>query len=250
MMEQMNIPCSGASSTVILLTSIKPIMKKLLLADDIPTPRWAPVEGVRPEPGFGPPWILKPLCNDGSTGIYPEQVCCSRDELNRACSVLADGSMKDYFIEHFIEGREFAVSLLGRLDNTDPQVLPPAEIVFVDYPPGKPKIVDYTAKWETGSFEYQHTPTRFLSPQEDGTLFSLLTDTALRCWKALDLDGYARVDMRLDSDGNVMVLEANANPCLSPDAGFVAAAIAGGLGSYREIIERIVACTYPPGGVV
>jgi D-alanine-D-alanine ligase len=119
-------------------------------------------------------------------------------------------------------------------------VLPPAEIDFVDYAPDKPKVVGYRAKWDADSFEYHHTPRRFDFPAEDASLLRQLTAIAKDCWRILGVRGYVRVDFRLDRDGKPWVLEVNANPCLSPDAGFFAAAQRAGLG-FEQVIERILA---------
>ena len=51
-------------------------------------------------------------------------------------------------------------------------------------------------------------------------LLKLLEETACRCWKIFGLRGYARVDFRVDAAHRPWVLEINANPCISPDAGF------------------------------
>ena len=59
------------------------------------------------------------------------------------------------------------------------------------------------------------------------------------CWRAFELRGYARVDFRVDENNKPYVLEVNANPCISPDAGFIAAAEHAGM-SYREVIKRII----------
>jgi D-alanine-D-alanine ligase len=58
---------------------------------------------------------------------------------------------------------------------------------------------------------------------------------ALACWQLFALDGCARVDFRVDGSGMLWVLEVNANPCLSPDAGFAAALAQAGIG-YAEAI--------------
>ena len=50
---------------------------------------------------------------------------------------------------------------------------------------------------------------------------------------------YARVDMRMDGQGQVFVLEVNANPDIGPTAGFAPALAASGIG-YDEFIDRVV----------
>jgi D-alanine-D-alanine ligase len=67
-----------------------------------------------------------------------------------------------------------------------------------------------------------------------------LARIALKCWRAFGLRGWARVDFRVDQAGRPWVLEVNANPCLAPDAGFMAAARAAGLDA-QAVIARILA---------
>jgi D-alanine-D-alanine ligase len=117
-------------------------------------------------------------------------------------------------------------------------VLPIAEMCF-DYPADKPRILGYRAKWDTESFEYQHTQRRFLAADQDVDLQRRLIDIGKKCWSVFGLKGYARIDFRVDSSGQVFVLEMNANPCISDDSGFVAAAIQGGL-TQQQLIQRII----------
>ena len=98
-----------------------------------------------------------------------------------------------------------------------------SEMLFKDYPPGKPKLLDYRAKWVENSFEYDHTERSLDIAPEDRMLTGQLCAIARACWDLFGLRGYARVDFRVDSSGQPFVLEMNANPCLSPDAGFAAA---------------------------
>jgi len=62
---------------------------------------------------------------------------------------------------------------------------------------------------------------------------------ALRCWQCFGLKGYARVDFRVDENGNSFILEINANPCISPDAGFAAALDRAQI-DYSYAVEQIL----------
>jgi D-alanine-D-alanine ligase len=151
-----------------------------------------------------------------------------RDALGGAC-----------LAEAFIDGREFNLALLADLHESAPEVLPPAEIRFDAYPPGKVRVVGYRSKWEEGSFEYNHTPRSFTFPETDAPLLLRLKELALGCWKLFDLRGYARVDFRVDKEGRPWILEVNANPCLSPDAGFLAATRQAGF-TFADVLQRII----------
>jgi D-alanine-D-alanine ligase len=73
----------------------------------------------------------------------------------------------------------------------------------------------------------------------DHSLLENLKNIALQCWHVFNLKGYARVDFRVDEKGNIYVLEINANPCISPDSGFVAAATQAGM-NHMDLIKRII----------
>jgi D-alanine-D-alanine ligase len=75
--------------------------------------------------------------------------------------------------------------------------------------------------------------------REAPALAAKLSELAQACWALFGLTGYARVDFRVDRTGAPQILEVNVNPCLSPDAGFAAAAEVAGL-SYTDMIGRIV----------
>ncbi len=170
-------------------------------------------------------FILKPIEEHASLGMTDDCVgqIADQQELRERLEKQSDLVGGACFAEQYIDGREFNLAVLGTPEG--PIVLPPAEIDFSAFPPGKPHIVGYDAKWASGSFEYENTPRRFpcVPGGADFELGERLVDLARGCWNAFGLRGYARVDFRVDGDENPWILEVNANPCLSPDAGFAAA---------------------------
>jgi D-alanine-D-alanine ligase len=237
--ESLGLRYTGAGSEAMYLTSNKPLTKRLLAAAGIDTPNWveAGPQGL-PTPGFAGPYIVKSVWEHASIGIDDGSVV---DDPRKLAAVARRRQRRhggDWFAEGFIEGREFNLSLLAAADGIE--LLPPAEMLFVDYPVGKRRIVDYAAKWHAGSFEFRNTMRRFEFGDDDRPLLDRLATVAKTCWRLFGLRGYARVDCRVDGDGRPWVLEINVNPCVSPDAGFAAAAARTGLG-LGDIVRRIIA---------
>jgi D-alanine-D-alanine ligase len=60
-----------------------------------------------------------------------------------------------------------------------------------------------------------------------------------RVYRALELSGYARIDLRMDKEGKVYVLEANPNPQIARGEDFAESAKRAGL-TYEALLQRIV----------
>ncbi len=237
LVEALGIPVTGAPSTAFFETTDKLHAKRRLGAAGLPTPRWLEGGDASEFDGRAEPsarFIVKPIYEDASIDLCDASVV---DSPKAARAGLARAA-RPSFAEAYIEGREFNLALLEKPGGVE--LLPAAEISFEAWPAGKPRIVGYAAKWQDDSFESQHTPRRFEFPASDAALLSRLGDLAHRCWRLFGMRGFARVDFRIDPKGEPFVLEVNANPCLSPDAGFRAAAQRAGFSS-RAIVERIVA---------
>ncbi len=238
LLDHLQIPYTGCSTEGLMITGNKVMAKGWLRAHGLATADWWDgVSAVPPYPGPGR-WITKPVSEDASIGMDDSSVVADFSQV--PTRVREQEALRKYrwFAEQFIEGREINVALID--DPGGPEVLPIPEIEFVDYPAGKPRIVGYAAKWQEDSFECRNTVRRFVDPVSEAALCAELGRMALQCWDIFQLRGYARVDFRVDAAGKPWVLEVNANPCISPDAGFAAALEQAGI-SYADGIERIVA---------
>ncbi len=239
-MDQLGIPFTGASTDSLYLTSNKAIAKRVMALAGLPTPEWYSVEGLEgielPHEG---PYIIKSVWEHASIGMAEDSVLRTRDgtAILKAMHGKADRFGGQWFAERFVEGRELNLSLLA--SDGRPDLLPPAEIVFRHYPADKVKMVCYRAKWEETSFEYRHTTRSFDLGAADAALLEELERLARACWDLLNPRAYARVDFRVDGEGRPWILEVNVNPCLSPDAGFAAAAERAGL-SMETVVRRII----------
>ena len=239
LLDFLRLPYTGCRTDAMYLTSNKPLTKKLLHASGIPTPPWITTDGIATGLAPSGTYLMKPSWEDASVGLDDDAIVFMTDQ-NQIITALRNRQAEigcDCFAEAYIEGREFNIALLARDQGV--QILPASEILFQDYPQGKLKILDYRAKWVEDSFEYDNTRRTLDIAPEDAALADRLRDIALRCWNLFDLRGYARVDFRVDKQGNPFVLEINANPCLSLDAGFAAALERASI-KYSEAIADII----------
>lgn len=249
LLETLQIPCTGTPAVPLNLSNDKLRTKQKLQLSGLPTPAWQTAESLvnlTSTQSFKPgQYILKAIGEHASLGlddtavVFAESAAELQSHLQQQVSRLG----KPCFAEQFIAGREFNLSVLANGPLAD--VLPPAEIDFSDFPAGKPRIVGAAAKWDEGTFEFDHTPRKFDFPASDVPLLNELRSLARSCWQVLELAGWARVDFRVDEQNRPWILEVNTNCCLSPDAGFAAAVERAGL-NLTTAIERILAAVLAP----
>jgi D-alanine-D-alanine ligase len=234
LLESLDVPFTGCSAGAIGLSSDKPLAKRLLRGAGIATP--APFGAG----ATGGSWIVKSVWEHASLGLDDDSIV----DAPRVAQTIERRRAEhggEWFAEQFVPGRELNVALLA--ERAGPRVLPVAEIRFDGFPVGKPRIVGYAAKWHTASFEYRHTLRSFAVEPE---LAARVGRIALDCWELFRLDGYARVDFRVDERGAPWVLEVNANPCLSPDAGYAAALAEAGI-EYSAALDGLIAAALARG---
>ncbi len=238
--DTLNIPYTGSKTDAMYKTSNKCLAKELLMANGIPTPACFTQADLRNRDiTLNGEYIIKSVWEHASIGLDDSSIimpASSRellDEMEKRKGSL--GGM--CLAEEYIDGREFNLSMLAGPDG--PEVLSPAEIRFVSYDDKKKKIVGYDAKWAEHTFEYSNTVRSFDFNEDDIPLNNRLKDISLKCWRLFNMGGYCRVDFRVDTANNPFVLEVNANPCISPDAGFMAAAGQSGL-KMEDVLKRII----------
>ncbi len=238
-LEDLDIAYTGNGHTAMVMASSKLLAKKMMLAHNILTPQWLTLSDSFQNKAIKGCWIIKSVWEHGSLGLGRTSVIkeFSADKIEQRINRLRKKYGGTWFVEKFIPGRELNVSMLGTRYGA--KVLPVAEIIFENYSEEVPKIVDYQAKWEDESISARATRRRFITDTADKTLIDQIEDIALKCWDVFELSGYARVDFRIDHESIPFVLEVNTNPCLSPDAGFMAAAGRAGM-SPVQVVNAIV----------
>jgi D-alanine-D-alanine ligase len=232
-LDGLSLPYTGARTSAWLATLSKLATKLKLAASGLPTPEWS-------EDGHGldaaAKVIVKPVFEHGSLGMDVGSVVKGAD----AAQAIKERALRwrtEHFAETYVEGREFNLALIE--GDGAVAVLPIAEMLFEGFALGEPRIVGYDAKWAPDSATYIGTPRLFGLEADEPQLAAKLAELARAAWSCFDLTGYARVDFRVDRDGAPFILEVNVNPCLSPDAGFAAAAAQSGL-IYGAVVGRIV----------
>ena len=228
---------TGSGSHGLLYGQDKAAAKKILEFHGIQTPVFA--RSYRGRLDFSHdlefPVIVKPAREDGSIGIEFSSVVTSIRELMERIDWLHANFDSPVLIEEFVDGREMYVGVIG---NEHPEALPVIELDLSKLPEGTPRIAGAEVKWGKGTRAYRDTKSAIAEDLAEETA-TLLQQTALAVFQALELRDYARIDMRLRPDGRVAVIEANPNPWLASKAEFAMAARKSGR-NYTQLIEEIV----------
>lgn len=222
-LELLKLPYTGSPTQPLMLCRSKPLTKQLLAGSGLPTAPFLVADSVPvPTPPFGWPVIAKPGLEDASVGIDQKSVATSNEELDARTQYLIDAYKGPVLVEKFVRGREFNVAMIATRGKLE--ALPFSEILFVPPPenPGLWPILTFDAKWKPNARDFAATPVK--NPADvDPVLHEKVATAARKAFELVGCRDYARVDFRIDEEGNPYILEVNPNPCISPLAGLAAA---------------------------
>jgi len=237
-LELLRIPYTGCNPRGLMLARDKALSKKLLAYHRIPVPDFFVVprgRTARIPKRMRFPLIVKSLFYEASVGISQASVVESEEQLHKRVQFMHERVGTAAIVEQFIDGRELYVGVLG---NERLRAFPVWEMSFARMPDNRWKIATERVKW-SDQYQKKHGVTTDAAALSDADV-ARISHIATRVYRALDLSGYARVDLRLDANGGIYVLEANPNPNLAYGEDFAESGEKSGL-SYEALLERIVA---------
>jgi D-alanine-D-alanine ligase len=237
-LELLKLSYTGCNPRGLLLARDKSLSKKLLAYHRIHVSEFEVVRIGRPirrSKRLAFPLMVKSLTQEASIGISQASVVDSDDKLKERVAFIHESIGTAAIVEQYIEGRELYVGILG---NQTLQALPVWELFFKNMPEGAKRIATDRVKW---SVKYQKKYGIDSGPAVDlpEAQSEEIQHLCKRAYRALELSGYARIDLRLDDAGNVWVLEANPNPQIARGEDFAESAQKLGI-TYEAVLQRII----------
>jgi len=210
-LEMMQVRYTGCNPRGLLLARDKALSKKLLSFHHINVPDFIVFpkgRAIRKNKHRHYPMIIKSLMEEGSVGIAQASRVENDAQLRERVELIQEKTQGDAIAEQYIDGRELYVTVLG---NTKLTVLPFRELTFSDIENGIQRMATYKVKWDHNYRERWGIDYQYARNLPDG-MEERITKLCKRAYKILDLNGYARFDLRLGEDSKVYLLEANPNP--------------------------------------
>ena len=226
-LEMVGIPYVGSGPLAHSLALDKVVAKILFQQDRLPTPEFAVLDTPDSDtPDLPFPLIVKPKNEAVSFGL---RVVQNEEELREAAGIIFEHFQQPVLVERYIEGREINVGLLG---NDAPEVFAPVEILFGE---GGPRIYTHEDKRRQSGREISFSCPAPIGEEPTARA----QDLARRAFKVLCCLDCARVDMRLDAEGNLYLLEVNSLPSLGEHGSYTIGAEHAGLG-FTALVNRLV----------
>ena len=238
-LDYLNIPYTGSNTFSLALALNKAITKKILKAENIPTPNFQVFSKLDKQLDLRLrfPVIVKPNREGSAKGISLSNVVNNKEELNKKVGEVIGTYNQEALVEEFIEGRELTV---GILENGKAVTLPILEIDFSSCSRSGEYFYSWRMKEYQGNEELGLVPTFHCPARLDRDTEELVKNVALRTHRAIGCLDISRTDIRLSKDNVPYVLEINPLPGLNPkESNFPIMAYAAGM-KYEDVIDSIL----------
>jgi len=238
-LDYLDIPYTGSNTFSLTLALNKAITKKILSAENIPTPRFQVFikgsEELNPDLRF--PLIVKPNREGSAKGINISNVVDNKEALFNKVADTINTYQQEALVEEFIDGKELTV---GILENGKIAVLPILEIDFSSCAKSGEYFYSWRMKEYQGDVELGLVPTFYCPARLNKEEEMCVKEAALKTHQAVGCFDISRTDIRLSKDNVPYVLEINPLPGLNPtESNFPIMAYAAGM-KYEDIIEAIL----------
>ena len=238
-LDYLDIPYTGSNTFSLALALNKALTKKILKAENIPTPRFQVFAKGNQEldPSLKFPLIVKPNREGSAKGINSSNVVNTKEALFMKIKEIQELYKQEVLVEEFIEGKELTV---GILENGKVRILPILEIDFSTCKKSGEYFYTWRMKEFQGNAEFGLVPTFHCPARLDKDTEELVKEIAMKTHQAVGCCGISRTDIRLSEDSVPYVLEINPLPGLNPtESNFPIMAYAAGM-KYEDIIEAIL----------
>lgn len=220
-LELLNIPYTGSGVLASALGMDKQRTKQVWQAAGLPTPEsimlTAEADWDAVVAALGLPMIVKPVHEGSTLGI---SIVKTREALEAAFHEAAQFDTR-VMAERFVVGDEYTVALL------DGQVLP---AIRVEVPGG---FYDFEAKYVSNTTQY-HLPCGLAADDE-----AQLATLCRQAFAAIGCEGWGRVDVMRDENGQFWLLEVNTVPGMTDHSLVPQAAAYAGIG-FDDLVIQIL----------
>ncbi len=211
-LEELNLPFTGCSNKSQEIIINKGKMKTVLIKNNISTLPFQIIDKINQklDAKLNFPVIVKPIARGSSAGITNKSIVNNNEELSRQVKFVLDTFNEPAIVEPFITGREFSVGMIGN----PPEVLPIIEPCHDKLPKDYHHIDSFEVKWE---LEDELGESYFSCPAKvDSKLKAEIENLCLAAWKALEINDFCRMEVRIDKDSKLYVLDVNSPPGTVP----------------------------------
>lgn len=213
------IPFSGAGSKFYEYSTSKCHHKQRLIEAAVPTAPWVVLENendFEKVSSLGFPVIVKPDISSASIGISLRSRADDLNQLRAAWQRLRNGGCTQIFAEPFLPGREATVLVISDPHEPEGLFTLVAERVFSSSLPENERFLT-EQRYSGVLVDEPPAPNDYCNFVSAPDLDAELSDIGRRAFRALEGNGYGRVDLRSDRAGQWYVLEVNANCGLAGD---------------------------------
>ena len=231
LLEMHGIPYVGSDALTLSLSLDKAWTKDLARAAGVRTPDYFVASSAKGLPGLKLPFPLfvKPRYEGSAKGLSSENKVHTAQELETQVARLTELYGQDVIVEEFIEGSEFTVAVVG---SAPARALPVIQrAVETESGIGLHVLDRKGLPPVTGSYD--------LPGELTSDLESRLQQAALAVFHKLECKDFARVDFRVDSEGQEWFLEINPLPTFAPDGTFAIMAELEGQ-TYSEFLATVL----------